>query len=120
MQRRGKMKRRYISFMTQISLICVGIVLLPFIGIMAFFAVDMSQKIDEEYRTVLEKANIQIDTGISSIFSDVERLSYLHVVNDSLSEALRHKHEVYDRSFLDDNKVVTNIVRDAVLLNPNI
>ena len=48
MQRRGKMKRRYISFMTQISLICVGIVLLPFIGIMAFFAVDMSQKIDEE------------------------------------------------------------------------
>lgn len=120
MQGRGKMKRRYISFMTQISLICVGIVLLPFIGIMAFFAVDMSQKIDEEYRTVLEKANIQIDTGISSIFSDVERLSYLHVVNDSLSEALRHKHEVYDRSFLDDNKVVTNIVRDAVLLNPNI
>ena len=60
MQRRGKMKRRYISFMTQISLICVGIVLLPFIGIMAFFAVDMSQKIDEEYRTVLELSLIHI------------------------------------------------------------
>lgn len=114
------MKRRYISFMTQISLICVGIVLLPFIGIMFFFAVDMSQKVDEEYRSILEKANVQIGTGISSIFSDAERLSYLHIVNDSLSESLRHKHEVYDRSFLEDNKVVTNIVRDAVLLNPNI
>lgn len=114
------MKRRYISFMTQISLICVGIVLLPFLGIMAYFAVDMSQKIDEEYISVLEKANVQIETGISSVFSEAERLSYLHIVNDSLSEVLRHKHEVYDRSFLEDNKVVTNIVRDAVLLNPNI
>lgn len=114
------MKQRYISFMTQISLICGGIVLLPFIGIMTFFAFKTFQEVDKEYRSVLEKANTQINAGISSIFSEAERLSYLHIVNDSFSESLRHRHEVYDQNFLKDNKIVTNIVRDAVLLNPNI
>ncbi len=114
------MKRRYISFMTQISLICVGIVLLPFIGIMAFFAFDMARKADEEYRLLLERGNAAVESGISSIFLEVERLSYLNVVNDNLSESLRRRHEVYDRSFLEDNRIVTNIIREAVLLNPNI
>lgn len=114
------MKRRYISFLTQISLICVGIVVLPFIGIMAFFAYDMAQKADEEYKMLLERGNAAVESGISSIFQEVERLSYLNVVNDSLSESLRRRHEVYDRSFLEDNRIVTNIIREAVLLNPNI
>lgn len=114
------MKRRYISFMTQISLICVGIVLLPFIGIMAFFAFDMDKKADEEYRMLLERGNAAVESGISSIFLEVERLSYLNVVNDNLSESLRRRHEVYDWSFLEDNRIVTNIIREAVLLNPNI
>lgn len=114
------MRHRYISFLTQISLICAGIVVLPFIGITLFFALNMSQKADEEYRTVLEKSNTAMEAGISSVLLEVERMSYLHVVNDRLAESLRHRHEVYDKSFLEDNRVVTDIIREAVLLNPNI
>ena len=85
-----------------------------------FYTLETLKKADKDYQDILKKANIQVETGVSAIISNAERLSYLHIVNDSFSELLRHKHDVYDWDFLKDNKVVVNIVRDAVLLNPDI
>lgn len=114
------MKKRYISFMNQILIFCSLIVVLPFTIIIFFYTLETLKKADKDYQDILKKANIQVETGISAIISNAERLSYLHIVNDSFSELLRHKHDVYDWDFLKDNKVVVNIVRDAVLLNPDI
>lgn len=114
------MKKRYISFMNQILIICSLIVVLPFTIIIFFYTLETLKKADKDYQGILKKANIQVETGVSAIISNAERLSYLHIVNDSFSELLRHKHDVYDWDFLKDNKVVVNIVRDAVLLNPDI
>lgn len=114
------MKKRYISFMNQILIFCSLIVVLPFTIIIFFYTLQTLKKADKDYQDILKKANIQVETGVSAIISNAERLSYLHIVNDSFSELLRHKHDVYDWDFLKDNKVVVNIVRDAVLLNPDI
>ena len=114
------MKKRYISFMNQILIFCSLIVVLPFTIIIFFYILETLKKADKDYQDILKKANIQVETGVSAIISNAERLSYLHIVNDSFSELLRHKHDVYDWDFLKDNKVVVNIVRDAVLLNPDI
>lgn len=114
------MKKRYISFMNQILIFCSLIVVLPFTIIIFFYTLETLKKADKDYQDILKKANIQVETGVSAIISNAERLSYLHIVNDSFSELLRHKHDVYDWDFLKDNKVVVNIVRDAVLLNPDI
>ena len=114
------MKKRYISFMNQILIFCSLIVVLPFTIIIFFYTLETLKKADKDYQDILKKANIQVETGVSAIISNAERLSYLHIVNDSFSELLRHKHDVYDWDFLKDNKVVVNIVRDSVLLNPDI
>ena len=114
------MKKRYISFMNQILIFCSLIVVLPFTIIIFFYTLETLKKADKNYQDILKKANIQVETGVSAIISNAERFSYLHIVNDSFSELLRHKHDVYDWDFLKDNKVVVNIVRDAVLLNPDI
>ena len=114
------MKKRYISFMNQILIFCSLIVVLPFTIIIFFYTLETLKKADKDYQDILKKANIQVETGVSAIISNAERISYLHIVNDSFSELLRHKHDVYDWDFLKDNKVVVNIVRDAVLLNPDI
>ena len=114
------MKKRYISFMNLILIFCSLIVVLPFTIIIFFYTLETLKKADKDYQDILKKANIQVETGVSAIISNAERLSYLHIVNDSFSELLRHKHDVYDWDFLKDNKVVVNIVRDAVLLNPDI
>ena len=114
------MKKRYISFMNQILIFCSLIVVLPFTIIIFFYTLETLKKADKDYQDILKKANIQVETGVSAIISNAERLSYFHIVNDSFSELLRHKHDVYDWDFLKDNKVVVNIVRDAVLLNPDI
>lgn len=114
------MKKRYISFMNQILIFCSLIVVLPFTIIIFFYTLETLKKADKDYQDILKKANIQVETGVSAIISNAERFSYLHIVNDSFSELLRHKHDVYDWDFLKDNKVVVNIVRDAVLLNPDI
>ena len=90
------MKKRYISFMNQILIFCSLIVVLPFTIIIFFYTLETLKKADKDYQDILKKANIQVETGVSAIISNAERLSYLHIVNDSFSELLRHKHDVYD------------------------
>ena len=104
------MKKRYISFMNQILIICSLIVVLPFTIIIFFYTLETLKKADKDYQDILKKANIQVETGVSAIISNAERLSYLHIVNDSFSELLRHKHDVYDWDFLKDNKIDIQIL----------
>ncbi len=96
------------------------LIVLPYLLTTTFYTLSMSEQLENETAASLASDTALLRRSIETLLSETERVAYLHLIDQDIARILQTRHDAYDLSFREDERIMTNAIKHATSLNSNI
>jgi two-component system, sensor histidine kinase YesM len=111
-------KYKWVSLQRKILFIYIILLLVPFSLAFIAFSYKTAERNKRENTNYMMQLTKQISSNISIIISDVEKMSYLHIVDADLQTVIKKDYQQDPVEYLKDARYMMNVIAHSKSLNP--
>jgi len=111
-------KAGWFGFQTKMLLTYIFVISVPFTIAFVIFTTSAARETRLNHTDYMVQLNRQINYNIDTFLTDVDRISFLHIIDSELQNILSKEHKQDPREFVEDLRKVKNSIALSAKLNP--